>query len=458
LTSAVFRRYNFEYTDNCVFHGGIAMGYIIENITVVTCDDDGIKILKNAVVETEDNIITYVGPKKEFPDINRKVRIDGTGKALIPGLVNAHTHIPMTLLRSYADDMDLHTWLFDHIFKIEDKLTDEDVYWGTQLGLMEMLSGGTTCFSDMYYYVDRIAEATAESGMRALLSRGLTNNEDKEDYGDDFRINEAVETFRKWNGEVNGRIRIAFAPHAIYTCAPKYIRAIRDTAEKFNAYIHVHLDETIKEHNDSLHQFGKTPARHLYDIGLFDLPTIAAHCVFVTEEDLDLMKEKNVSFVHNPGSNLKLGSGIAPVPEALKKGINVALGTDGASSNNNLNMWEEMNLAALIHKGARRDPLAVKAEEAFKMATVNGARALGFNNTGKIKEGFAADMVIINLSKPHYLPEHNLLSNLAYSAQASDVETVFVDGKILYDKGEYRTLDREKILYNVNKVCRRLFG
>lgn len=435
------------------------MGYQIENITVITWDNDELKVIKNATVETEQNKITFVGHKKnDASKSSGKVKIDGTGKALIPGLVNAHTHIPMTLLRSYADDLDLHTWLFEHIFKIEDKLTDEDVYWGSLLGLMEMIAGGTTCFSDMYYFVDRIAEATAESGMRALLSRGLTNGEDKDDYSDDYRINEAIETFNKWHGAMNDRIRVAFAPHAIYTCAPKYIKAIRDIAEKFGTCIHVHVDETLKEHNDSLKQYGKTPVQHLYDIGLFDLPTIAAHCVHVTGQDMDLMKEKNVSFIHNPGSNLKLGSGIAPVPEALNKGINVALGTDGASSNNNLNMWEEMNLAALIHKGARRDPLAVRAEEAFKMATVNGAKALGFNTVGQIKEGFAADMVILDLSKPHYLPEHKTVSNLAYAAQASDVETVFVDGKIIYDKGEYKTLDREKIMNNINKVCQRLFS
>ena len=281
------------------------MGYVIENITVITWDNDELKVIKNATVETEQSKISYVGCKKnDTPKSSGKVKIDGMGKVLVPGFVNAHTHIPMTLLRSYADDLDLHTWLFDHIFKIEDKLTDDDVYWGTQLGLLEMIAGGTTCFSDMYYFVDQIADATAQSGVRALLSRGLTNDEDKDDYSDDYRINEAIETFNKWNGAENNRIRVAFAPHAIYTCAPKYIRAIRDTAEKLGAYIHVHVDETLKEHNDSLRQYGKTPAQHLYDIGLFDLPTIAAHCVHVTEQDMDLMKEKNVSFIHNPEATL----------------------------------------------------------------------------------------------------------------------------------------------------------
>lgn len=437
--------------------GGISVGYRIENVMVITWDEE-IKVIKNATVKTDGSIISYVGNKENNNlQATSDIILDGTGKALIPGLVNAHTHIPMTLLRSYADDLDLQTWLFEHIFKVEDKLNDDDVYWGTQLGMLEMIAGGTTCFCDMYYFVDRIAQATSESGVRALLSRGLTNDLDMDDYSADYKLKEAIGTFEQWNEADNNRIRVAFAPHAIYTCAPNYIKAIRDTAQRLGAQIHVHIDETAKEHNDSLNQYGKTPVQHLDSIGLFDLPTIAAHCVHVTEEDMNIMKEKNVSFVHNPGSNLKLGSGIAPVPVAMEKGLNVALGTDGASSNNNLNMWEEMNLAALIHKGVKMDPLLVKAEEALKMATVNGARALGFNTVGQIKQGFKADMVLIDLSKPHFLPEHNLVSNLAYSAQASDVETVFVDGKILYDKGEYKTLDKEMIYHNIKRVYKRLF-
>ena len=430
------------------------MGYLINNITVLTWNN-GTKIIENANVKVIGSKIAYIGTEnQESSGLNI---IDGKGKVLMPGLVNCHTHIPMSLLRSYADDMALHTWLYEHIFVVEAKLTAEDVYWGSQLALLEMVAGGTTCFSDMYYFIDKIAEATAESGMRGLLSRGLINGAVLEDYSEDDRLNEAISVFRDWNGAFDGRIRIALAPHAVYTCSPQYIRAIRNTAEKLNAYIHVHVDETVKEHNDCLQQYGKTPVKHLYDTGLFDLPSIAAHCVHVTDKDMDLMKEKNVTFVHNPGSNLKLASGIAPVPDALEKGLNVALGTDGASSNNNLNMWEEINLASLIHKGARLDPLTVNAGESFRMATANGAKALGFSETGKIEEGFCADMIIIDAQKPHYFPKHNLISNIAYAAQASDVETVFVDGKILYHKGEYKTLDKEKILYNVEKTCNRLF-
>lgn len=430
------------------------MGYYIKNITVLTWDQ-GIKIIENANVRIIGNKIAYIGTENQ--DSSGYNIIDGKGKVLMPGLVNAHTHIPMTLLRSYADDMALHTWLYEHVFPVEARLTPEDVYWGSKLALLEMIAGGTTCFADMYYFVDKIAEATAQAGLRGLLSRGLINGAALEDYSDDDRLNEAVSLFNEWDGAMDGRVRIALAPHAVYTCSPQYIKAIRDTAEKLNAYIHVHVDETVKEHNDCLQQYGKTPARHLYDIGLFDLPTIAAHCVHVTDGDMNLMKEKNVAFIHNPGSNLKLASGIAPVPDALNKGLNVALGTDGASSNNNLNMWEELNLAALIHKGARLDPMAVNAAGAFKMATVNGAEALGFSKTGQIKEGFYADMIIIDATKPHYHPRHKLISNIAYSAQAADVETVFADGKMLYHKGEYKTLDKEKILFHVKKICKRLF-
>ena len=432
------------------------MGYRIENATVVTCEDNQeVRVLKNAAVITDGGEISYVGI--DPPETKGFTLINGTGKALIPGLVNAHTHIPMTLLRSYADDLELHTWLYQHIFPIEAKLTADDIYWGSQLALLEMIAGGTTCFNDMYYSVDRIAEATATSGLKALLSRGLINGAELDDYTNDDRLKEAVSVYEQWNGAEEGRIRIALAPHALYTCAPGYIRTIRDTAEKLGTIIHTHVDETVKEHNDCLNQYGKTPVKHLYDLGLFDIPTIAAHCVHVTEGDMDKMKEKNVTFVHNPGSNLKLGSGIAPVPTAMEKGLNVALGTDGASSNNNLNMWEELNLSALIHKGFSLDPLAVKAQDAFRMATVNGAIALGFNNSGRIQEGFRADMVLLDLNSPHYYPDHNLVSNIAYSAQASDVETVFVDGKILYHKGEYKTLDKERIIHEVNRIHKALF-
>lgn len=431
------------------------MGYLIENVTVVSWNDD-LKVLENAFVLTEQGKIAYVGTEK--PASTGHISICGKGKVLIPGMVNAHTHIPMTLLRSYADDMALHTWLYEYIFPIETKLTADDVYWGSQLAMMEMLAGGTTCFADMYYFVDKIAEATAQSGLRSLLARGLTNGAVLEDYSEDERLIEAVSLFKQWDGAMDGRIRVAFAPHAVYTCSPQYIRAIRDTAEKLDARIHIHVDETVKEHNDCLQQYEKTPVKHLCDIGLFDRPTIAAHCVHVTDGDMERLKEKNVAFVHNPGSNLKLASGIAPVPDAIEKGINVALGTDGASSNNNLNMWEEMNLAALIHKGNRLDPLSVKADQAFKMATVNGAKALGFQGVGQIKEGFQADMVLVDFSNPHCIPRNNPVSTLVYSAQASDVEIVFVGGRMLYDKGEYKTMDREKILYHIDRSLKRLLG
>jgi 5-methylthioadenosine/S-adenosylhomocysteine deaminase len=217
------------------------------------------------------------------------------------------------------------------------------------------------------------------------------------------------------------------------------------------------VDETKVEHEDSLKNFGKTPTKHLYDLGLFDQKAVAAHCVWITEEDISLLKEKDVSMVHNPSSNLKLASGVAPVPQALGKGVNVLLGTDGASSNNNLNMFEEINLAALIHKGTTHDPLLINAGEAVKMATVNGAKALGMDDLGSIKEGNKADLILLDLDKLHFMPLHNPISALAYSAQGSDVYMTMVDGHILYENGEFKTIDKEEVKYHINKICERVF-
>ena len=269
------------------------MGFVIKNITVVSYNDE-LEILENVNVAVDGEKIAYLGT--EMPDLSGYDVINGEGKTLLPGLVNAHTHTPMTLLRSYADDMALHTWLYEHIFKIEAKMDSEDIYWGSQLAMLEMIAGGTTCFADMYYFMDRVAEATAQSGLKALLSRGLINGAVLDDYSNDERLSEAIDLFKNWNGAADGRIRIAFSPHAVYTCSPQYIAAIRDAAQKLGAYIHTHVDETVKEHNDCVQQYGKTPVRHLYDIGLFDVPTIAAHCVHVTDRDMDRMKQKCVLY------------------------------------------------------------------------------------------------------------------------------------------------------------------
>lgn len=432
------------------------MNHIIRNATILTMNDRN-EILEHSDVVVEGGIIARIGPGAGKAADNANI-IDGSGKLLMPGLINGHCHVPMTLLRNYADDMDLQTWLFEHIFPVEDRMNGDDIYWGTLLGIMEMVSTGTTCFADMYDGMDSIASAVERSGIRAQLSRGQTSNDPGPDFSQDPAMKDSVDFIKKWNGAAEGRITAAMAPHAIYTCSPAYIRAIAEMAERLGVPIHVHLDETVREHEECLKTHGKTPAAHLYDLGLFDLDTIAAHCVCITGEDMVRLKEKDVSVIHCPASNLKLASGIAPIPEAFSAGLNVCIGTDGASSNNNLNMWEDMYLASILHKGSRRDPKTITAADALRMATANGAKALGMPYVGSIREGNKADMILVDLGKPHLKPLHNLYSTLVYSAQGSDVSMTMVDGRILYQDGEFKTIDREKVYYHLEKVCERLFG
>ncbi|MGI6084538.1 MAG: amidohydrolase [Acetivibrionales bacterium] len=432
------------------------MKYVFEN-AVVLVQANGTEKPKVWDVLVENGIISAVGNLNNEQKHNAKI-IDASGKLLMPGLINGHCHVPMTLLRNYADDMNLQTWLFEHIFPAEEKLVGEDIYYGSLLGIMELLASGTTCFVDMYDHMDDLAQAVEESGIRAQLSRGMINTDDGSDFSNDARLNETIDFYKKWNGAANGRITGAFAPHAVYTCSPAYIRAISKAAHKYGAPIHVHLDETQVEHEDCIKKYGKTPTRHLYDLGIFEHKTIAAHCVWVMEEDLRILADNNVTIAHNPSSNLKLASGIAPIPDALSMGVNVILGTDGASSNNNLNMFEEIHLAALIQKGVNHDPLLINASESLKMATLNGAAALGTNDLGVIKKGAKADIILIDMDKPHLMPVHNIVSALAYSVQGSDICLTMVNGVILYENGEYKTIDKEKVYHGIKKSMERLFA
>ncbi len=430
------------------------MRTLIQNAAVLTMDD-GNPLMQGMDIAIEDSLIVSIGKGLVFHDARV---IDAKGKLVMPGLINGHCHVPMTLLRNYADDMDLQTWLFKHIFPAEDRLAGEDVRIGSLIGIMEMLATGTTCFADMYYFMDDIAEAVAASGIRAQLSRGQTCSDSGDDFSHQKAMGEAIDFVKKWNGAANGRITAAMAPHAIYTCSPDYIRAIAREAEKLEVPIHIHVDETRVEHEDCLKLYGKTPVKHLYELGLFDLKTIAAHCVWITPEDMALLLEKQVSIIHNPTSNLKLASGIAPIYEAYQKGINIAIGTDGASSNNNLNMFEELHLTGIIHKGYKLEPAIIKADEALQMATVNGARALGLEKVGRVKEGYKADLIMIDLEKPHLKPIHKVTSALVYSAQGSDVCMTMVDGRILYQDGEFLTIDKERVFHALDKACKRIFG
>lgn len=396
---------------------------LFKNITIVTMDDDA-GVIQNGYVSTCGNKIEYVGADCPSGSFDRV--IDGCGKVLMPGLINAHTHLAMTLLRGYADDMNLQDWLNDKIFPFEDKLTAEDIIRGSEIGIDEMLSGGTTCFSDMYFFQAETGRVAVKKGIRAVLSDCVNFD------GYDRKVRLMEEMAEEFKNE--DLISFTFSPHAIYTCTFELLEKCAKYAKNHNMPIHTHLAETRKEFSDCEIEHNMTPTEYMESTGLFENPTLAAHCVVVTDRDLEILKKHNVTVVHNPISNLKLASGVAPVTKMLGAGINVALGTDGASSNNSLDMFEEMKVAAIVHKGTSLDPTAVPAEAVLKMATVNGARALGFDNLGVIKPGYLADMIVVDFNISHLTPVHNPISSLVYSAKCSDVEYTMVNGKIVYER------------------------
>lgn len=371
---------------------------------------------------------------------------------VLPGLINTHCHAAMTLFRSYADDLPLKQWLEEEIWPVEEHLMADDIYWGTMLALTEMIRGGTTTFTDMYFFMDRVAEAVAESGIRAVLSRGMIGLSD----GATKALQESAAFIDNWHGAEEGRISVLLGPHAPYTCPPPFLKQVIDLAARTGRPLKIHISETRGEVEDSVREHGLTPPKLLYNIGFFDLPVLAAHCVHVTDEDIELLAEKNVAVAHNPGSNLKLGSGIAPLAKMLARGIKVGIGTDGASSNNNLDMIEEMRLASLLAKGIAMDPTMVNAAQTIRLATSTGAKAVFLEDTGSLKVGWKADLIGLRCDRAHLTPMHDPLAQTVYAASAGDVDLVMVNGKILLEKGELKTLDEEKIRFEASRCAERL--
>lgn len=401
---------------------------LLENITAVTMDDSR-KVIDNAYVAVSGSRISYVGGKR--PEGDFKTVLDGRKKVVMPGLINTHAHLAMTLLRSYADDMNLQDWLFNKIFPFEDTLTEDMIKEGSEIGIDEMLASGTTCFNDMYFFEKTTAEAVLKKGIRAVLAEGINFD------GYDRKIKLTEELNEEYGGE--DLINLAIAPHAIYTCSEKLLRDCAEYAREHNMLIHTHLAETKTEFDDCIKEHGMTPTAYMESVRMFENKTVAAHCVYMTDEDINILKKHGVTAAHNVVSNLKLASGVAPVTKMLEHGVNVSLGTDGASSNNNLDMFEEMKIAGILHKGITLDPTVLDAWSVLKMATVNGAKALGFDDLGMLKEGYLADMTVIDFDTPHLTPNHNTVSNLVYAARGSDVEYTIVNGKIVYQRSNVGT-------------------
>ncbi len=418
--------------------------FVITNVQMLTAGGE----VKTGNIHVNGDKISAIG----VGEVTGENVIDGRGKFATPGLINAHTHASMTLLRSYSDDKALMDWLEKDIWPIEAKMTRKDIYWGAALAAVEMIRGGTTAFADMYGpCMDEVAKVVDESGMRGSLSRGLISF-----VNGDEKLAENVELYKNYHGAADGRITVMFAPHAIYTCPPEYLKKVAAQAGKLGAEIHMHMNETQTEINDSIKNYGKRPFEVVAETGLFDTGTLAAHCVWLSDSEIEIIKAKKIRVAHNPGSNMKLASGIAPVSKLLAEGVTVALGTDGTSSNNNLDMLEEIRLATLLAKVATLNPLTVPAAQAVQMATEFGAKAIGLENVGRLEIGCKADIVLWDMNGADWQPNYNPISLLVYSANSSAADTVIVDGKILMQGRELKTLDEEKIIAEFNACANRL--
>jgi len=356
----------------------------------------------------------------------------------------------MTIFRNCADDLLFNDWLFGRILPMEEKLGGDDCYWGTLLAIMEMLRSGTTTFIDMYFFTDLCARAIEESGIRAVFSQGmagdLSSGEEK--------LRKTLEEYDRWKGRDN--LSFMLAPHAPYTCDEGFQREVAAEAKKLGLAINTHLSESLAEIETIRENYGCSPIELFDRNGLLSDTTVAAHCVHISDNDIKILADRGVCVATNPVSNLKLANGVAPVPKLLKAGVKVALGTDGAASNNTLNMFRELSLLTLIHKGINHDAQAVSAREGLDIATKGGAAAMGRSDIGEIKVGNTADLVVLDLDAPNMQPMNDPIAALAYSANGSEVETVIVGGKILMDNKEFLTIDAEKAIFEVSKICERI--
>lgn len=403
-------------------------------------------------IAVEGERILSAGPKGSAPaDFVPDRILELPNDVVMPGLINAHTHAAMTMLRSYADDLPLMPWLREKVWPFEDKLSDEDIYWGTLLALAEMIQSGTTTMLDMYAGMNRVGDAVLEAGTRAVLSRGMIGNAPD----GEKKLREQIDLFERYHGAGDGKIRVMFGPHAPYTCSGEYLQRVKAEADRRGAGIHIHLCETLDEISTINKQQGKTPVQWLNDLGIFEGHVVAAHCVHLTEQDMNILAEKNVAVVHNPESNMKLNSGTAPIPELLAKGIVVGLGTDGASSNNNLDLFGEMRSAAFQQK-LRKDTTVLPAYQVLEMATVQGAKALGYQDVGMLAPGYKADLISINFDQPHFYPRFSIPAHLVYVAHAGDVRTMMVNGTFIMEERKLLTLDVKRICQEVEERAKRI--
>jgi 5-methylthioadenosine/S-adenosylhomocysteine deaminase len=425
---------------------------LVTNGTVLTLDANDTEISNGAVAIVKDTI-TAIGPAGDFGDWNVSKVVDARGGIIMPGLINSHTHAAMTCFRGLADDLQLMNWLNDHIFPAEAKLDDQKVYSGTLLACAEMIMSGTTCFCDMYLFEDAVARAAQKAGMRAVVGEVLYDF-DSPNYGP---IESGFEYTRKlidtWQDDP--LVSIAVEPHSTYLCAPQLLEEAFDLTQSFNLPLVIHLAESKSEISQIRGRYGRTPVEHLAELGLLAPNVLACHCVELTENDIDLLRRFDVKVAHNAESNMKLASGVAPVPRLINEGICVGMGTDGCASNNDLDLFQEMDSVAKLHKVKSLDPTVMDARTVLRMATISGAMALGLDAvTGSLETGKKADLIIVDTNKPHLTPMYNPVSHLVYAAIGSDVTTSIINGSVVMNDGRLKTMDLKAVMDDVNQIAK----
>ena len=415
---------------------------LFKNISVL---DENFDIKENMYVGISGSRIDYIGAGEPARAADYGRVYDGKGKLLMSAFYNSHGHSPMALMRGYGENMALQDWLNKKIFPFEDKLTGEAVYWATMLTMAESMRFGIVSTSDMYYFIDEMVAATSESGMKGNISRAIVNFDDS-DVWQLPSMQEMKGTFEAYHNTAGERIKMDVSIHAEYTSNPLAVRAVAEYGKDVGARMHIHASETELEHEQCKERHSLTPVQYFASLGALDLPATAAHCVWLEGEDFDILKEKNVTVASNPVSNMKLASGVCNVPELLRRGVNVAIGTDSVASNNSLNFFEEMKVFAMASKMMFREPTAVTPTETLYAATRGGALGQGRTDCGLLKQGFRADLIVVDISVPNMYPTHDLKTNLVYSASGTDVLLTMADGKVLYEKGEYLTMDIERVM------------
>jgi 5-methylthioadenosine/S-adenosylhomocysteine deaminase len=426
--------------------GGEAVDLIVEGRYILTMDEQ-MSVVENGAVAIDEGVIVALGPAEEIDaQYAAAERLHGDNRIVMPGLINGHSHAAMTLLRGVADDLELMTWLNDYIFPAEVEFVDaEFVRIGTELACWEMIRGGTTTFVDMYYFPDVIAQVVDACGMRAYVSTTVIGQRSPDGEGAEDDIATGLAFIERWKGK-NSRITPIFGPHANYTLNEAQLRATREAANEAGVPISIHLSESPFEVQYSKDTYGTTSIGFLSSIGFFDGPTIGAHVVWPSGDEIGILAERKVGVIHNPTSNMKIASGISPVTAMLRAGVRVGLGTDGAASNNDLDLWEEMRLAAFLQKVDRMDPTVLSASTVLRMATSGGAETIGLGGkVGALAPGMRADLIQVAFDDVHFVPTYDVVSHLVYVADEQDVASTIVDGKVLMKDGEILTIDTERV-------------